>query len=92
MNNANQSPQEAAKKGLAIYQEKYQQEYEKKFPGKFVAIDIQTGEAFVADSPEDALGTAQAKNPNGFFHLIRVGSAGVFRVGYTQHNAHEWFA
>jgi len=85
------NPQEAANKGMAIYREKYQQAYEREHPGKFVAIDITTGEAWVADTPEAALEMAQRANANGFFHLIRVGSPGVFRVGYTQHSAREWF-
>lgn len=88
----NRNPQEAAAKGLAIYKEKYQQAFEREHPGKFVAIDITTEQAWVADSPEEALGIAQGKNPNGFFHLIRVGSPGVFRVSYTQRDAREWFS
>jgi len=86
------NPQEAAKKGLEIYETKYQKDFEKKFPGKYVAIDISTGEAYVADSPEEALGIAQGKNSKGFFHLIRIGSPGVFRISYAQNSAREWFA
>lgn len=85
------NPQEAADKGLAIYRERYQHDYEQRFLGKFVAIDISTGEAWIADTPEEALGIAQGKNPTGFFHLIKIGAAGVFRVSYTQHDAREWF-
>ncbi len=93
MNTPNQqNPQELAKKGMAIYQEKYQAEYEQKYLGKFVAIDTSTGEAWVADTPEEALRIAQEKNPRGFFHLIKIGSPSVFRVGYTQNSAREWFA
>ncbi len=91
MMSPSRNPQDAADKGMAIYKEKYQAEYEQKYPGKFVAIDIESGKAWVADSPEEALGVAQGNEPRGFFHLIRVGSPGVFRVGYTQNSAREWF-
>jgi len=91
VNTLTRNPQEAADKGMAIYREKYQHDYEQRFPGKFVAIDISTGEAWVEDSPEKALGVAQGKNPNGFFHLIRIGAPGVFRVSYTQREARDWF-
>ena len=86
------NPQEAADKGTAIYKARYQAAFEAEHPGKFAAIDITTEKAWVADTPEEALGIAQGQNPNGFFHLIRIGSPGVYRVGYTQHNAREWFA
>ena len=89
--NVTQNPQAIAEKGEAIYREKYQRDYEQRFLGKYVAIDITTGDAWIADSPEKALELAQTKNPNGFFHLIRVGSAGVYRVGYTQSQARDWF-
>ena len=85
------NPQEAANKGMAIYREKYQQAYEREHPGKFVAIDITTGDAWVADTPEAALEMAQRAHVDGFFHLIKIGAPGVFRVGYTQHSAREWF-
>lgn len=91
MDTLTKSPQEAADKGTAIYKAKYQTAYEAEHPGKYVAIDITTEKAWVADTPEEALTNAQKANPAGFFHLIRIGSAGVFRVGYTQHNAREWF-
>jgi hypothetical protein len=91
----NPNPQEAADKGDAIYAARYKAVCEEKYPGKFIAIDITTEKAWVGDTPEGVLGTAQGANPSGFFHLIRIGSPGVFRVGYTQseqRDYREWFA
>jgi len=84
------SPQMIANKGEALYKNKFQSEYEAKYLGKFVAIDIASEEAFVADNPEDAIAAAQEKNPNGFFHLVKVGSPGVYRLGYTQEKKSDW--
>ena len=77
----------AAKRGDKIYRERYKAEYEKSKPGMFVAIDIDGGQAFLADTPEDAIQVALGSLPEGRFHLIKVGASGVFRVAYSRTNA-----
>jgi hypothetical protein len=86
----NANPKELAEKGEAIYREKYQAEYERLYPGKYVAIDIVSEKAFVADTPEGAIRKLQDSSPRSFFHLIKVGSTGVFKVGYSGHNERDW--
>ncbi len=86
----NATPQAIAEKGERIYKEKYQQEYEKTLAGKFVAIDINTEKASVADSPEEAFEAAQKDNPGGYYHLIKIGSPGVYRAGYTSAATRDW--
>lgn len=86
----NQNPKQLAEKGESIYRSKYQKEYENLYPGKYVAIDISTEKAYVADMPETAVALLQDENPKGFFHLIKVGSPGVFKVGYSAHSEHDW--
>jgi hypothetical protein len=85
-----ETPQVLAQKGEEIYDKKFKKEYEQKYQGKFVAIDIGTEQAFLADTPEDALLKAQKESPNGFYHLIKVGSTGVYRVGYTNSAHGDW--
>jgi hypothetical protein len=70
-------------RGERIYNEKYREEYEAKHLGKFVAIDVTTERAYLSDTPETALQEGRTQNPSGVFHLIRIGSPGVFRVGYS---------
>lgn len=84
------SPQILAQKGEDIYNTQFKKEYEEKYHGKFVAIDISTEKAFLADTPEDALLKAQKDNPNGFYHLLKVGSTGVYRLGYTSGEYGDW--
>jgi hypothetical protein len=85
------TPQAIAEKGEKIYREKYQEEYERRYLNKFVAIDITTGKAFVADSPTQAILEArQGEQGGGPFHVIKIGSPGVYRVGYTTPNHHDW--
>jgi hypothetical protein len=80
------NPKQLAEKGEAIYRQKYKDEYERLYPGKFVAIDLASQKAFVADTPEAAVELLQKEIPGSFFHLIKVGSPGVFKVGYSVHN------
>lgn len=84
------NPKEVAEKGEAIYREKYQAEYERLYPGKFVAIDIASEEAFVADTPEEAIRKTQHLDSRSFFHLIKVGSTGVYKVGYSIRHERDW--
>jgi len=76
------SPQAIAEKGEKIYKEKYRDEFERIHQGKFVAVEIETEKAYVGDTPEKAIESAQHECDGGYFHLIKVGSPGVFRVGY----------
>jgi hypothetical protein len=84
------NPKEIAEAGERIYDEKYRAQYEAEHMGKFVAININSGHATLADTPEEALREAKAADPSGLLHLIRVGSAGAFRVSYTQHGDNDW--
>ncbi len=86
------NPKAIAELGEKIYREKYKETYEREHAGKFVAIDLTTENAFVADTPEGAVELLQKQNPDSFFHLIKVGSPGVFKVGYSVHNdERDWF-
>ena len=83
-----ETPQNIAERGERIYQERYKTEYEAKHLGRFVAIDIESEEAFLADTPEGALNQARSTKPEGKFHLIRVGSPGVYKLGYSKGGNH----
>ena len=77
------NPEAVAALGEKIYSERYRKDYEHRFLGQFVVIDIQSEEAFVAPSPEEAVRLARGRMPDGVFHMIRIGEAGAFRVSYT---------
>jgi len=76
-------PAAVAELGERIYQERYKEQYEEKHHGKFVAIDITSGEAYLGETSDEALQKAKEHNEKGLFHLIRVGFPGAFRVSYT---------
>lgn len=70
-----------AQQGNAIYQERYKQKLESEHQGKFVAIDIIGGVAYLGEFAEDAIQKGREEAPYGVFHLIRIGHPGVFRIG-----------
>jgi len=87
------NPKALAGRGEHIYQEKYKGRYESEYSGKFVAIDVRTEKAYIADSAVEALEAARKDSPRGLFHLIKVGAAGAFRVSYTNRNASlDWLS
>jgi len=83
------TPHDINDRGNAIYKRKFKEIYEKEHLGKFLAIDVETEEGYLGDSPEQAIEAAQAQNINGFFHLVKIGSPGVFRVSFTRSRAHD---
>lgn len=85
------NPQAIAEAGERIYKDKYQALYEPSHTGSFVAIDVLSDEAYLADTPEGALKQARQQAPHGLFHLIRIGAPGAFRVSYSAHATKEDF-
>jgi len=84
------NPKEAAERGERIYNTKYKDAFENEHYGKFVAIDVTTEKAYVADSAESAFELGRNANPKGVFHLVKVGSTGAFRVSYTSNANLDW--
>jgi len=84
------NPKAIAELGEKIYREQYQEQYEREHSGKFVAIDVSTQKAYIADTPEEVLEAARQDAPEGIFHLIQVGFPGAFRVSYTNHADMDW--
>ena len=61
-----------AEKALAIY-EKYKERLEATERGKVVAIEVESGEAFVGRTVLEAAMKARTKYPDKLFYFIRVG-------------------
>ena len=68
--------------GERIYAENYKQKYEASFADQFAAIDINSGKAFVARYPEDAIEKARAQYRNAVVHLVRIGSPSAYQVSF----------
>lgn len=77
-------PKSIAKLGEDIYRQKYQAQYETNHRGKFVAINVRTEDATLADTPDEAVERGRAADSqHGMLHLIRVGFVSAFRIKYA---------
>ena len=76
-------PEAIAKRGKEIYNEKFREKYEQKHADEFLAIDVTTGQGYLAETSETALEKARDQSATGLFHLIQIGHSGAFRVSYT---------
>lgn len=75
------NPKIVAEKGQEIYDAKLKQELEAKEIGRFVAIDVVSGNYFLGDSILEAVELARDRYPGRLVHTVRVGYPGVFEMG-----------
>ena len=81
------NPKEIAER---IYAERYRADYESKYPGQFAAINVSTGDAFVAISSEQAIQNAKKASPNGLFHVIGIAVPEIVGMGRVSLTGHNW--
>lgn len=90
MNPQFSNPNAIAKVGEEIYGT-LRTELESAEHGKFVAINIETRKYYLGDNPEESLEKAKQAEPNGIFHLVRVGYPGAFRISHAiQRSSDNW--
>jgi hypothetical protein len=82
-------PEATARKGERIYDQKYRAQYENTAKGQFLAIEVNSENAYLGANPEEAITNGKRAVPNGIFHLVRIGSVGAFRVSYTSNETHN---
>lgn len=75
------SKEEFAQRGDLIYQTQIRPQVEADNHGKIVAIDIETGDYEIADSPMLAVDRLYERNPDVQPWVIRIGYRAVFRFG-----------
>lgn len=91
INNQNTlSPEQLAEKGQKIYNEKLKSILEPDKKGKFVVIEVESGDYFVADTVLEAVQEAQKKYPNKVFHTIKIGYEGIFKMGTYAHKGFSY--
>jgi hypothetical protein len=78
------NPTEVAGRGQKIYDQKFKENFVGTKSGQFAVIELNSERAFVAPHPEEAIHQAQQEIPGGVFHLIKIGSAGAYKVSYTK--------
>jgi hypothetical protein len=76
-----QIPADLAERGRKLYQEKLKDILEPTEIGKFVAIEPDTGQYFVAVNDIDAILAGRAALPGKFFYLMRIGFRTAHKIG-----------
>ena len=78
---ANYTSKEVETRGEAIYEQQIRTEVEAKNKGKFLVIDIETGEYEI--DPDDLVATKRllAKRPNAILYGLRIGFPTAYRIG-----------
>lgn len=68
------------RRGKEIYDNTIRHLVEPDHNGEFLVVDVTTGGYYLAETDIEALDEAEAANPSGRFHMIRVGHRTAYRV------------
>ncbi len=75
----NYTSQEVESRGEAIYVQQIRDKVNPKYKGKFLVIDIETGEYEI--DADDLVATKQLLAPNAVIYGLRIGYPTTYRIG-----------
>ena len=74
--------EEIARRGREIYERDIRsEEFDPEHDGEYLVVDATTGDYVVSKDDDEAFDRAEGKNPEGLFHLMRVGRKAAHRIG-----------
>lgn len=79
-----QQAEATRQKGESIYERALKKRLEPRYNGKIICIDCDTEEFAMGETVLDALAKAEAKRPDGFFYVRRVGFPAVYSLNGAQ--------
>lgn len=78
---ANQTKDSIGKRAWEIYDRKIRGKIESDNFGRFLVIDVESGEFEIGDDDLEVMHRAYAKHPGGSLHLFRIGYPAVGTIG-----------
>jgi len=75
------SSDEIAERGQALYDHDIRDKLDASVRGKFLALDIETGEYEIDADELSALKRGRAKHPDAALYLLRIGHSAAHRLG-----------
>ena len=78
---ANYSADEVARRGEAIYEQHIRAKVEAQHQGKFLVLDIETGEYEIDEDDLSATKRALARRPDAVLYGLRIGYPTAYRIG-----------
>jgi len=76
------SSAEIAERGQALYDHEIRDKLDSAVRGKFLVLDIETGEYEIDADERAALRRAQTKHPGATLYLLRIGHPTAYRLGW----------
>jgi hypothetical protein len=73
--------QEVARRGKKLYEQGIRAKVEPEHEGRFLVVDVESGNYALADDELEAFDRAREETPDGLLYLIRVGRQAAHRVG-----------
>jgi hypothetical protein len=78
---AEMSPEEVARRGETIYQQKLRPRVEQQHFGEFLVVDVLSGNYEIDRDDLKASDRVLAKNPNAVLYGVRIGYPAAYRIG-----------
>ena len=78
---AHYTAEEVAARGEALYEQRIRAQVEAAHTGKFVVVDIETGDCEIDADDLTATKRALAKRPDAVLYGLRIGSPTAYRLG-----------
>ncbi len=75
------SIEEIIRRGRDLYEREIREKVENQHPGKFLVVDVITGEYEVAEDDLAASDRAIARNPDAILYGLRIGERAAYRIG-----------
>jgi len=77
------SAEEIARRGKDLYERAVKVHVERQHQGKFLVIDLESGDYEVDADDIEADSRLRQRQPNSLFYLMRIRHPGAFRVGWS---------
>lgn len=81
MPHARYSNDEIVRRGQELYERDIRARVEPEHKGKFLVIDIETGEYEIAPTAIEAIRRSKAKHPDPALYILRVGYPAAYKLG-----------
>ena len=75
------SRKEIAKRGQALYEREIRDQLDAGARGKFLVLDVESGDYELDTNELTALKRARGRRPTGAFYILRVGHPTAYRLG-----------
>lgn len=73
--------EEVVRRGKALYEQQIRARVEGEHAGKFLAVDVETGDYEIDTDELTALRRAKRRNPEAALYLLRIGHRTAYRLG-----------